>query len=43
MNEDEQVEQALDEADEATDSTKVRLPAEEVFSRIRKPLIEKQK
>ena len=43
MNDDERIEQALDEADEAAAETKERLTAEEVFSRIWKALIEKQK
>lgn len=41
MDDDERIEQALDEADEAATATKVRLTAEEVFSRIWKTLIEK--
>ena len=43
MNEDEQIEQALDEADEAAASTQERLTAEEVFARIWRSCIEKQK
>ena len=42
MNDDERIEQALDEADEAAAATKERLTAEEVFSRIWKTLIEKR-
>ena len=34
INDDERIEQALDEADEAAAATKARLTAEEVFSRI---------
>lgn len=43
MDEDEQVEQALDEADEAAAATQERLTAEEVFARIWRSRIEKQK
>ncbi len=43
MDEDEQIEQALDEAAEAAAATKERLTAEELFKRIWKTLIEKQK
>lgn len=42
MNDDERIEQALDEADEAAAATKERLTAEELFRRIWKTLIEKQ-
>ena len=43
MNDDERIEQALDEADEAAAATKERLTAEEVFARIWRSRIEKQK
>ena len=43
MNDDERIEQALDEADEAAATTKERLTAQELFRRILKTLIEKQK
>ena len=43
MNDEERIEQALDKADEAATATKARLTAEEVFSRIWKTLLEKQK
>ena len=43
MNDEERIEQALDEADEAATATKERLTAEELFRRIWKTLIEKQK
>ena len=42
MNEDEQIEQALDEADEAA-TTQEQLTAEEVFTRIWRSRIEQQK
>ena len=43
MDDDERIEQALDKAHEAATATKARLTAEEVFSRIWKTLLEKQK
>ena len=43
MNEDEQIEQALDEADEAAAATQERMTAEEVFDGIRQSHIEKEK
>ena len=43
MNEEEQIEQALDEADEAAAAAQERLTAEELFARIWRSLIEKQK
>jgi flagellar biosynthesis regulator FlaF len=43
MNDDERIEQALDEADEAAAATKERLTAQKLFRRIWKTLIEKQK
>lgn len=43
MDEDELIEQALDEADEAAASTQERLTAEEVFTKIWRSRIEKQK
>ena len=43
MDDEERIEQALDEADEAAAATKERLTAEELFKQIWKTLIEKQK
>ena len=43
MHEDEQIEQALDEADKAAAATQERLTVEEVFARIWRSRIEKQK
>ena len=43
MDDDERIEHALDEADEAATATKKRLTAEELFKQIWKTLIEKQK
>ncbi len=43
MNDEERIELALDEADEAATATKERLTAEELFRRIWKTLIEKKK
>ena len=43
MNENEQIEQAPDDADEAAAATQERLTAEELFARIWRSRIEKQK
>jgi hypothetical protein len=43
MDEDEIIEQALDEADEAAAATQERLTAEELFTRIWRSRIEQQK
>ena len=42
MDEDEQIEQALDEADEAATTTQERLTAEEVFSSVWQKVLGRQ-